>query len=209
MRYEPARWEAKRLGRIRYSTGKSCANGHLSERHTSTGKCVECHRLRRIRKYRANPAKERQKKNLYDLRNRELVNAKAAHRRTVDPDRHREAVRLWRERNPEKTKVWWSGYYARNCEQEKIRSTIKRKRRDATEGFFTKEDLIRIRKAQRGRCAMCRIKLCGKGHLDHIIAISKGGTNWPRNLQFLCRDCNLRKNAKDPLVFAREKGMLL
>lgn len=32
-------------------------------------------------------------------------------------------------------------------------------------------------------------------HLDHIVAISRGGTNDPTNLQFICDRCNLVKGA--------------
>jgi hypothetical protein len=40
-----ARLKAAELGQIRYSTGAPCKRGHLSERYTSTGGCVECLRL--------------------------------------------------------------------------------------------------------------------------------------------------------------------
>lgn len=45
---------------------------------------------------------------------------------------------------------------------------------------------------------MCGIDLNGKGHLDHIIPLARGGTNWPWNLQFLCAHDNVVKWAKLP-----------
>lgn len=39
------RSEAKRLGLTRYNTGKPCIRGHLSDRVTSTGACLECRKI--------------------------------------------------------------------------------------------------------------------------------------------------------------------
>lgn len=63
---------------------------------------------------------------------------------------------------------------------------------------------------QNGMCAYCKCK--GKNvvwHLDHIIPISKGGSNTINNVQILCMSCNLKKNDKDPIRFAQENGRLL
>lgn len=39
--------EARTRGLLRYFTGLACANGHLSERRTAGGQCLECERIRR------------------------------------------------------------------------------------------------------------------------------------------------------------------
>lgn len=76
-------------------------------------------------------------------------------------------------------------------------------------GTHTKQDVTDIRKSQKDKCALCGVKLRGGGHLDHIQPLARGGTNYRRNLQWLCDPCNRRKAAKDPLDFARERGLLL
>ena len=70
-------------------------------------------------------------------------------------------------------------------------------RRKRVVGRYTGDDVVKRWAEQGGRCA-----ICGGGmidyHVDHIIPISKGGTNWPDNIQLTHPVCNLRKNAKMP-----------
>jgi 5-methylcytosine-specific restriction endonuclease McrA len=67
----------------------------------------------------------------------------------------------------------------------------------------------RIGEAQRWMCPICRTSIRKEFHVDHIMPLAKGGSHEPSNLQLLCPQCNLRKNAKHPVDFMQSKGFLL
>ena len=94
----------------------------------------------------------------------------------------------------------------------RIARSIRRARESKAEGFFTKADIKTLMRTQKGKCVYfhaCGNKLSSGFHVDHITALSKGGTNWPKNIQLLCVSCNCGKWSKDPLEFSRQQGLLL
>ncbi len=145
--------------------------------------------------------------------NKERIKAENAIRYLVNKERDREkraaAGRAYYAANKERsfanTLAW------RNANKDASRSIVRnrRARQRAAEGTHDANDIARIRKMQKDRCAYCHTKLSGGGHVDHIVALSKGGTNWPSNLQITCGSCNNSKHAKDPAHFARLRGLLL
>lgn len=125
------------------------------------------------------------------------INAYAARWARDHPESRRQAERRHREAHPEKVQK---------------DNSARRARKLNADGVYAKEDIDRIFGLQRGRCASpdcrCRLRVTGY-HVDHIVALSRGGSNWPRNIQLLCPKCNHSKHAKDPIDFARSKGFLL
>lgn len=108
--------------------------------------------------------------------------------------RERENKREWARNNPE----------AVRADAHKRRAALQN-----AEGFHTAADIANILKLQKHRCAYCAADLRKGYHVDHIMPLILGGSNWPSNLQGLCPPCNLSKGPKDPLDFAKEKGRLL
>src|SRR6056300_409537 len=51
------RKQAKEQGLKHYFTGKPCKHGHVRERHTSSGSCLECRRLLQLKQNKDNPEK--------------------------------------------------------------------------------------------------------------------------------------------------------
>lgn len=146
------------------------------------------------RRWRKNIDKHRRRsKEIYAI-NREAILSKMARWRKANPDKANAGRIRWARLNPEKRK-------------EIVR--VNSLRRRATEGTFTKEDIRKIMQMQRSCCAYCREKVGKNFHVDHIVPIAKGGTNWPSNLQITCATCNLKKNDRLPEDFAREMGLLL
>lgn len=92
-------------------------------------------------------------------------------------------------------KHWqWKGGITQNKEYYSwIKNKHNRLKRLA-EGNYTWETWQDLKKKHNYSCVMCcrkepEIKLT----MDHIIPISKGGTNWISNIQPLCRGCNSKK----------------
>jgi 5-methylcytosine-specific restriction endonuclease McrA len=194
-----SRVDAKTRGFTRFFTGKPCCRGHVAERHVS-GYCIECNKeMKRSDWY---IAYQKTYSSNYYVKNRQRLIDAACKNHSAQMSENQDYV-LARNRLAKKRR--------RAKEPERYRAEVRNRRakQRAAEGIHTAADTKRIRVAQGNRCAYCRESLGRDGHLDHIIAIANGGSNWPRNLQWLCASCNTQKHAKDPIEFAQSRGLLL
>lgn len=87
---------------------------------------------------------------------------------------------------------------------EHYRAIVSRSRakRLRAPGRHTAADVRRIYANQHGLCYWCRVPVGDRYHVDHVIPLSRGGSDDAGNLVVACPSCNLRKHAKMPSEFA-------
>lgn len=111
--------------------------------------------------------------------------------RKANRDRLSRNDQRYREANPLKIRAYQRNYKAR---------------RNGAAGTHSGADVVRLWHRQRGECIRCGERFGkrpteGGYHVDHITPLSRGGSNWPRNLQLLCPTCNVSKQNKTPAEF--------
>jgi 5-methylcytosine-specific restriction endonuclease McrA len=95
-----------------------------------------------------------------------------------------------------KGKGWRS--YCKECEKpgKSARNALRRERAKGR-GSYTAKEVRQLLAMQNYLCKLCNRHLGITGyHVDHVVALAKGGMNVVRNLQVLCPACNLAKGAR-------------
>lgn len=216
--------EAKAQGLKTYFTGRPCKHGHIARRNALNGTCA----AERNRTWHAdNPDKSREGGRRWAAANRDKVNA-ASREANKTPavqarkarwyqenkqrvsDRRKERYRADPKRYVQETREWIERNRERARESFRLARSRRRARVRNSSGQHTAADLKEIFALQGGRCAYCRADLRRhRKQVDHIVPLASGGSDDRSNIQYLCAPCNQTKNAKDPLDFARERGLLL
>ena len=188
-----------------------------NNRPSRRSRCLECERGDG-REYNArNRDRVAAKNRKYHEANKDAINVRHQKYRKENPERVRERRRRYSVANKEKEIAYSRRYEADHRAQRVIKSTKWRinnpeknraikARREAVKknapGFFTHADIEALLIKQGGMCAYhlfcpgCRGEIRHSYEIDHIVPLSRGGSNWPQNLQLLCRHCNASKNAK-------------
>ena len=155
---------------------------------------------------------ERHKQYYQDKRdaNRESANAYFKEYYQTHKEEHKLAMQQWRLKNKEHEKEMQK-LYNKTDKGKAVRKTIDSNRRIAKKsGSFIPDDILNLYRLQSGKCVYCKYCIENNNyHVDHIMPLSKGGTNELKNIQLLCPQCNLSKNDKLPEDFAQKFGQLL
>lgn len=170
-------------------------------------------------KYNANPEKFRAIALAAFNKRKDAAHAKQRERYHQNPKAAIAKTVKWRNNNPDKCRAWVI------ANRDKTRAIVKRHRLKFPEAHFVARANRRARKEdgatrlsmgiratlmqwQNGLCPYCRADLnVVSRHLDHVIPLARGGKHCDANMQLTCKPCNLRKHAKDPILFGREMGI--
>lgn len=209
---------AKTAGLRRYFTGRPCLRCHIAERWVISGLCLECaaewkrvhyvpvarkrmtdeQRVARERQvsrdsYRRNQEANKRRSKKWRAENAAHVRlyAKTYNQAHCNPIANRERVRAWIKANPLK---------------KKQQTQIRRARKASAVGNFSPSDIEALLLYQGGLCC-CGCDITNNYTIDHKTPLSRGGSNWPSNLQLLCRPCNSSKGAKTVAEWIEARGI--
>lgn len=81
------------------------------------------------------------------------------------------------------------------------------------DGWHTRADIRALYDAQEGRCYYCGKRLGAFGtraafHVEHLISVASGGSQWPGNLSLACAYCNVRKGMRSERAMWGELGRI-
>jgi len=160
-----------------------CSRGHFSA--IASDGCVECRRDHLRCAYMHN-------------RDRYLANMRIY--RDKDPERHRAVQRAYAKANRSIARARMQAWIKANPERYRLMSAqgnmARRVRITGAEGTHTRAEWLAIVARQNDKCLHC--PQTGNLSRDHIVPLSRGGSNYASNIQGLCKPCNSRKGARIP-----------
>lgn len=159
------------------------------------------------RSYDKHAEKRRAAARAYRAANPEKVAAYNAEWYAKNAVHARSTARIWAAEHPEQRRENYRRWCRENPEAKRAHDALRRARKAGAEGSFTGEEWAALCEEYGGRCAYCG---CVPAELtvDHVVALSRGGTNWITNIVPACRPCNSRKHDRLVEEFLAELMLL-
>ena len=109
------------------------------------------------------------------------------------PEERRIHQAKYRAANKGKLKIALQDWRKKNPEKDRASDLRRRALKNNAKGFCSSEQLRSRVEFYGGRCWICNGQY---DSIDHVIPLSKGGSNWPSNLRPACRSCNSVKGSR-------------
>lgn len=77
-----------------------------------------------------------------------------------------------------------------------LQSRRRRVRKLDAAGSHTAEEVAQMLRDQGGVCAYCEVDLSGRIEVEHMVPLSRGGSDGWENLAIVCHPCNARKHTR-------------
>jgi len=97
--------------------------------------------------------------------------------------------------------------YHKTTNGKAVRKASRARRRSTNYDYVSADTMKEVMSASDNICPYCG-NLFTDGHIDHIVPVSKGGTNEKNNLVYCCATCNHRKHSKSLEEFMSQTGRL-
>jgi hypothetical protein len=200
------RYEAMQAGLLTYLTGVPCKSGHIAERMTASGSCVECRREGDRRRYALDPQKICERKKAQYVAKPEEMRRKRRENYAKNAVKERAIARVrsaeWRAANPDKVKAQspLKKAYAEANPEKSAANLAKRRaaKLQRTPKWLSVDDFWLIEQAY--EVAALRSKATNIAwHVDHIFPLQGelvSGLHVPTNLQVIPWFDNLSKANK-------------
>jgi 5-methylcytosine-specific restriction endonuclease McrA len=175
--------------------------------------CKDCNKAKATEWYRENPDKGKDTRRHNYLQNKQRRKEKQREYRLANKAKLQAAKKAWCEANREKKReldlTWQRENRQKVLVYRKVSEHKRRAQKLKSGGSYTACEINKLMHKQRARCACCKTSIAAIYEIDHIMPLSKGGSNDIVNIQLLCPPCNRRKSAKHPIQFMQEMGFLL
>lgn len=111
-----------------------------------------------------------------------------------------EHKRNWRKEYNQRPLIRAKNHVSRSARRAFLRSA---------RGSHTAEQIQEQYARQKGKCYYCQVKVpCSRYHVDHVIPLTRDGSNDIGNLVIACPSCNLSKHNKLPHEFLKGGRLL-
>jgi 5-methylcytosine-specific restriction endonuclease McrA len=175
--------------------------------------CKACKSAHDKQYNRINAEKIAVTKHKHYLEIKDQISVKQKEYRALNRDRINKRTEQWRAAHPEARKInrmkrlneekaYKRAYRLAFPEKHRADQSKRRARGYDAGGRYTDADVHKQYALQKGRCHWCGCKVGKTYHVDHVIPLSKGGSNDPRNIVISCPECNLKKHDKMPHEFS-------